>query len=137
MNYDYIDRLLKEKGMSRRQLAIQAGISVNNMSGWFRRRTIKVPDRYIEAIADILGINYLEIKYTDKELDDLREELSPFDYNSLYGYYETKKNYNHYGKIINSYSTKQLIDDFNSLPIAFQHMVIMTILKLKDEAKEL
>lgn len=82
MNYDRIDELLKEKGMSRRQLAIQAGISVNNMSGWFTRRTSRVADTHIKAIADVLGVHYVWIKFTDEELVDLlKEQETTYAYN--------------------------------------------------------
>lgn len=61
MNYDRVDELLAEKGMSRRQLAIEAGISIDTMSSWFRRKTRNIPEGSISAIADALGVTPLSI----------------------------------------------------------------------------
>ena len=69
MNYERIDELLAERHMSRRQLALAAGLSVNNISGWFTRRTKKVPMKHIKAIADVLGVHYWELIVIDDEDD--------------------------------------------------------------------
>ena len=66
MDYELVDKLLAERGMSRRQLAIAAGISINNMSGWFRRKTKKVPFESSQAIANVLGVDWMAIVGIDR-----------------------------------------------------------------------
>lgn len=58
--YDRIDAILQERHMSRRQLAIAAGISENTISGAFRRRSgLKVET--IQKIAAVLNVNTLDL----------------------------------------------------------------------------
>lgn len=55
--YDKIDELLKQRCMSRRKLAMQAGISTSNMSALFSRRPVPMPDKYLNPIAVALGVD--------------------------------------------------------------------------------
>lgn len=54
--YDKIDSILSEKNMSRRQLAMQAGISENTISAAFRRRSKKFSTENIFKISRALEI---------------------------------------------------------------------------------
>lgn len=76
--FDRMDELLKEKGMSRRQLALQAGIPVSTLSAAFSRkskgtRSVSLSNDAIAAIAVALGVS------TDYLLRGVtRENRSPF-----------------------------------------------------------
>ena len=59
--YDKIDAILAEKKMSRRQLALAAGISENTISGAFRRRTKNFSMENIVRIADVLGVSFTDL----------------------------------------------------------------------------
>ena len=54
--YDNIDKLLKERGMSRRQLAIKAGIGEGTISTAFTRRSTMFHPRNLQKIADVLDV---------------------------------------------------------------------------------
>lgn len=80
MDYDRVDELLRERHMSRRALAIKAGLSFNTMSGRFRRRSKTIPVEDIEAIADALGVEPQEISahtivYKHRTIEDVLQEL--------------------------------------------------------------
>lgn len=62
MEYELIDTLLREKGMSRRKLAEAAGISENTLSAAFRRKSKNVSIEVVQKIADVLGVNWWELK---------------------------------------------------------------------------
>ena len=75
MNYELIDELLKDMGMSRRQLAIKAGLSENTMSGLFRRRAKNPSINTCQSIADALGIPVeMLMKTTDEIINDLEKK---------------------------------------------------------------
>ena len=59
--YDNIDRILKEKHMSRRQLAIKAGIGEGTMSTAFTRRTTMFHPTNLQKIADALDVSIEEL----------------------------------------------------------------------------
>lgn len=61
LDYDEVDRLLRNKKMSHRQLAIAAGISPNTLQSWFTRRTEKIPPNSINAMASVLEIDEVQI----------------------------------------------------------------------------
>lgn len=60
--FDKIDELAKAKKISRRRLAQMAGINVNTMSSLYKRRPAKFPEKYIEPIANALGVAPSELK---------------------------------------------------------------------------
>lgn len=60
--YDNIDRLLKEKYMTRRQLAIEIGMHPGTMSTAFIRRSTMFRPQTLEKIADALGVTPEELK---------------------------------------------------------------------------
>lgn len=68
MNYDYIDRRLKEIGISRRQLAIKAGVSENTISGAFRRKSKNLSHEIVLKIARVLDVPWIAL-YNEGELD--------------------------------------------------------------------
>ena len=57
IDYDKLDAMLNERGQSRRQLAIAAGISVSKMSMWFVRHTKNIPIEDLCAMAFALGVS--------------------------------------------------------------------------------
>lgn len=59
--YDNIDRILKEKHMSRRQLAFAAGVGEGTMSTAFSRRTTMFHPANLKKIADVLGVTTEEL----------------------------------------------------------------------------
>lgn len=59
--YDNIDRILKEKRMSRRRLARLAGIKETTLAACFARRPEHFPLKYALAIADVLDVNVEEL----------------------------------------------------------------------------
>ena len=60
--YDRIDELAAERNLSRRKLAQLAGINVNTLSTIFKRRPDKFPEKYLESIANALGVSVSEIR---------------------------------------------------------------------------
>lgn len=60
--FDRIDELAKVKKISRRRLAQMAGINVNTVSSLYRRRPARFPERYIEPIANVLGVPPSELR---------------------------------------------------------------------------
>lgn len=67
--YDRIDALLEQRGMSRRQMAIAAGVNVNSVATAFARRTKNVSLDMVRRIADVLGVSLLELIGTPEELN--------------------------------------------------------------------
>ena len=59
--YDNIDRLLKEKGMSRRQLALKAGINPSTISVAFVKRNTMFHPANLQKIADTLDVTPEEL----------------------------------------------------------------------------
>ena len=66
MNYDRVDALLKEAGMSRRQLAIKCGIAPGTMSNWYARATKNIPFQQIQKMASVLNVPWYEIMGLDE-----------------------------------------------------------------------
>ena len=69
MDFDVLDRLLKDRGISRRKLALAVGINENKMSSAFKRRS-GLSSEDVLKIAEYLGVSpyYLE-GWTDGEND--------------------------------------------------------------------
>ena len=68
MNYVLIDDLLKEMGMSRRQLAIKCGIAPGTMSNWFARKTKKIPLESLLKMERVLEVPWQEIQGIENEV---------------------------------------------------------------------
>lgn len=64
--YDMIDQILKERGMSRRQLAIAAGIPLSTMSNLFAWRTKAPSLGKLIKISDTLGVPLSAFISTDE-----------------------------------------------------------------------
>lgn len=71
--YDNIDRLLKENGMSRRQLALKAGIGEGTMSTAFARRSTMFHPTNLQKIADTLGVTVDELKSEPVDITPTRK----------------------------------------------------------------
>ena len=61
MNYDLIDKLLRIKGMSRRKLALSAGIKPGTLSSAYARKTETMDINDVKRIAEVLDADYLEL----------------------------------------------------------------------------
>lgn len=77
--YDKLDELLRQRGWSRRKLAMEAGINLNTMSALFARRPEPLPDKYLRPMAEALGVDIkafdpmlLEAEYAQKALTLIR-----------------------------------------------------------------
>ena len=64
--YDRIDELLKQKGLSRRKLAELSGINPSTLGALFARRPVPLPDKYLNPIAEALGVD--RTAFDDNEL---------------------------------------------------------------------
>jgi len=74
--YDRLDTVLKAKKMSRRQLAIAAGIPESTMSVAFMRRTKRFSGDNILRIAEVLDVPWQKlVAGTDDEQELLREVM--------------------------------------------------------------
>ena len=89
--YDKIDELLKQKGMSRRKLAMQAGISTSNMSALFARRPVPLADKYLNPIAAALGVDrsafdneVLEREYEERLQEEYELAFESQQVNSIF-----------------------------------------------------
>ena len=121
MNYERIDELLAEKGMSRRQLAIEAGISIDTMSSWFRRRTKRVPADCVKRIADVLNVHYWTLLVIDDTMnisDIIQNMISTTD------------------ELKTGYSDTQLIADFHKLTIPNQRLIIRQMKEYFEQQQE-
>lgn len=115
MNYDRIDELLSELHMSRRQLAIKAGIKPSTMSMWFCRKTLHVPLHNIQAIAGVLGVPYWQITIIDENVD-----MKAF-VNEIIHYH------------VSDYVQRDFLPDFYKLSLASQCRVISYIYELLEK----
>lgn len=61
MDYELLDDILRDKGMSRRKLAQLAGISENTLSAAFRRRSKNFPIENVQKIASVLNIEWWKL----------------------------------------------------------------------------
>ena len=120
MNYERVDELLRDKGMSRRQLAASIGIAPGKLANWFCRRTKHVPTKQIKAIADVLGVPWYTLILIDDE-----EEIPNIIQTIVSGHDE----------LVTGYSDSQLIADFHSLSIPSQRYIIQEIQELKEADK--
>ena len=69
--YDNIDRILKEQHMTRRQLAIKAGMKESTMSAAFARRSTTFHPVNLKKIADVLGVTTEELLRDNAVTSDL------------------------------------------------------------------
>ena len=66
IDYDELDRLLSNRGISRRQLAAKIEVSPGTLAGSFRRKSKLKIDR-VWKIADYLGIKAIQLLQKDSE----------------------------------------------------------------------
>lgn len=59
---DKIDELRKERGLSRREVARQAGINENTFACYFKRKYGNFPEKHIESVARVLGVSPATLK---------------------------------------------------------------------------
>lgn len=71
MDYDFVDSLLENMGLSRRQLAIKSGINPGTMSTWFARRTKNIPFLDIQKMANVLQVPWYKIMGLEEYAEDL------------------------------------------------------------------
>lgn len=79
MDYDLIDSLLKNMGISRRQLAIKCGITPGTMSTWFARRTKNIPFQHIQNIAAFFNVPWYKIMGLDEVEEGIYARLPTVD----------------------------------------------------------
>ena len=115
MDYDMLAALLRENHISRRQLAIHAGIDPVIMTMWFKRKTANVPFRHICNIAKVLDVSPALL--TDRDILDSKEYKSWMD------------------EEITGISDDELIDTFHKLTITAQ-LQAMSILQTLPKEKE-
>ena len=68
-----IDAILKEKKMSRRQLAIAAGIPESTLAASFSRRSEKFSPKYLLRIAQVLGVSIIDLDPNMGALKNIEE----------------------------------------------------------------
>lgn len=59
--YDVIDELREKKGLSRRKLALMAGINPATFASMMMRRPDNISVTYLMPIADVLGVNLYDL----------------------------------------------------------------------------
>lgn len=69
MDYDRLDAILKERGISRRKLALELGINENKMSTAFKRHSGLTVNEVI-LIADYLSVDYYYLEGWNLEPDE-------------------------------------------------------------------
>ncbi|MBE5774050.1 MAG: helix-turn-helix transcriptional regulator [Clostridiales bacterium] len=74
--YQRIDKLLREKDMTRKQLAALAGINYSTIATIFSRKPKHFPHKYAEKIASVLQVSVDELYESDNELQRIIESLS-------------------------------------------------------------
>ncbi len=67
MNYNFINRRLKEMHLSRRQFAIKCGIPPSTFQGWFDHKVQFIKERDAQKLADALGVD-MKLLWTQEEL---------------------------------------------------------------------
>lgn len=82
--YDRIDKILKERQLSRRALARLAGIKETTLAGLFARKPDVFPKKYIEAISGALNVSeaylegFAETNEDGVKLDNLEKEIKTY-----------------------------------------------------------
>lgn len=82
--YDKIDRILEQKNLSRRKLAIIAKIPPTTLQSAFSRKTENLPFDTIKRIAevlevtpfDLIGASYWDITIGKEELEKMHNDLN-------------------------------------------------------------
>lgn len=80
--YDRIDDILKEKNLSRRKLAIMAGIPPTTLQSAFSRKTVNLPVDTIKRIADALGVPVSDLagwSFFDELHPDMANEVNLYE----------------------------------------------------------
>lgn len=74
--YENIDRIIKEKRISRRKLARMAGINETTLASCFARRPEHFPSKYAVAIAKVLHVPVWELYDTQPTMVPISEAIS-------------------------------------------------------------
>ena len=115
MNYKKIDSILKEKGMSRRQLAKKIGMSPNTLTSAFVRESEKsFSMEAANKIADILNVNLEDIVKFDIEHDVTLVNLAPSENDPDYSAKQELAL-----KFINSLRARRREEQFETMRIYF------------------
>lgn len=61
MNYEYIEGILREMNISKRELARRVGVPASTITAAFRRKSKNIPFETILKIADVLGVAWPNI----------------------------------------------------------------------------
>lgn len=113
--YENIDRLLKERHMSRRKLARLAGIKETTLASAFVQRPEHFPRERAERIAEVLHVSVKDLygSHRDTELQKMIEVLGSED--------------------ILQVLRAKLVENFNQLNFTGQ----MTLLQISSEMREI
>ncbi len=74
MKYAYIKQLMKEKGLSRRELASRSGISENTIAAAFKRQTKNISQDIVKKIAEVLDVPWYHL-YDEREQEKMPDEV--------------------------------------------------------------
>lgn len=83
MDFDRLDTILKERGISRRKLALAVGILPGTMSTAFSRRS-GLSSSDVLKIAKYLGVNPLYLEGLDDMIEVEDDDQQKMDYGAMY-----------------------------------------------------
>lgn len=116
--YDRIDMILKERRMSRRQLAIAAGIPESSFAAAFSRRSKMVLEN-LEKIARVLEVSPGDLEPSIKPLIEIAEDNS-----IMVDYYERQTAIIEYMSVVNAeMKENRLLDRFHFKDEAKQNLL--------------
>lgn len=113
--YENIDRLLKERHMSRRKLARLAGIRETTLASAFSNRPEHFPRERAEKIAEVLEVPVEEL-YDDHHVTELQRMIESLGTEDILQVFRAK-----------------LVENFNHLNFTGQ----MTLLQISSEMREI
>ena len=81
--YDRIEYLLQQKGMTKKALAVQAGIPYTTLMSAFQRGKGSMSPDYVNQIAKVLGVSLSDLMNWDNEETILSAGIKMLDYAKL------------------------------------------------------
>ena len=81
--YDRIEYLLQQKGMTKKALAVQAGIPYTTLMSAFQRGKGSMSPDYVNQIAKVLGVSLSDLMNWDNEETILSAGVKMLDYAKL------------------------------------------------------
>ena len=81
--YDRIEYLLQQKGMTKKALAVQAGIPYTTLMSEFQRGKGSMSPDYVNQIAKVLGVSLSDLMNWDNEETILSAGVKMLDYAKL------------------------------------------------------